>query len=103
MYASIYPGRSEYAGWENGWSKVDVICEKLRLNLERNVEKNLLPIISCLVKSSRSDVASALSKIDEIRGKQIIGNIFFFFLDFTNLLFNNIFNDKFGNAKQYSV
>ena len=68
MYASMYHGLERSHSWLEGSNKVDTVCEELMRKLDES--EGLLPIISCLVKSSKSDVSTALTKIEEIRGKR---------------------------------
>lgn len=70
MYRSMYEKRPGCFAWPTTTTtnKVDAVCEKLMSELEMDGERFLLPIVSCIVKSSRSDVAGALQRIEQIRG-----------------------------------
>ena len=65
MYPVVGTGNS--FSWPEGSSKVDTVCDQMRESMGDSSEGRLI-VISCLVKSSRSDVASALVKIEQIRG-----------------------------------
>ena len=70
MYKSMYTDTKPYT-WSNG-KKVDVVCTMMQQVLEKDLEANFLPIISCLVRNSLSKNESALLKIQAMRGKNSI-------------------------------
>ncbi len=50
-------------------TKVDTVCYKMLTEMNKNPEKYILPIVSCLVKSSKSKVDDALLHIQSLKSK----------------------------------
>jgi elongator complex protein 1 len=67
LYGSMYPDRAAYSNWPSASNKIDTVCARLKDRLEQDAERNILPILSCLIKSSDSDVDAALKRIDVMR------------------------------------
>lgn len=73
MYQSMYSGNTTRPAlpWSNG-QKIDSVCDLLLNKMLTNKEKYILPIISCLVKSSKSKVDNALLEIKSLKGTIIL-------------------------------
>ena len=68
IYGSMYPERGE--SYSPKWSddKITDICAKLLSELEKDPKRNILPILSCLVRRGGDDgVEAALRRIDQSR------------------------------------
>ena len=68
IYGSMYPERGE--SYSPKWSddKITDICAKLLSELEKDPKRNILPILSCLVRRGGDDgVEAALRRIDRSR------------------------------------
>ena len=69
MYKSMYSGEEQKGAFERIESKVDDICAKMLVEMQKDSTKFTLPIISCFVKSSKSKVDDALLHIETLRGQ----------------------------------
>ena len=66
MYESMYQDKSRIAASKD---KIDVVCDLLLEVMSKDMEKYILPIISCHVKNSKSKVDNALLEIKSLKGK----------------------------------
>ena len=66
IYGSIYPERQD-SFWQWGEDKIADVCAKLLSELEKDPKRNILPILSCLVRRGDDGVESALKRIDASR------------------------------------
>ncbi|TRY67043.1 hypothetical protein TCAL_11445 [Tigriopus californicus] len=71
MYSSIYPESSGPFHWPENSSKVDTITNLMLKVLATDEEKNILPIVSCIIKNSKSDLENALQRIDYMRAQNM--------------------------------
>lgn len=70
MYKSMYPNRNAFTNWPSNASKVDSVCSKMMFQMEKDRNKYFLPIISCLVKGSKTNEEDALRLIETVRGEE---------------------------------
>ncbi len=70
MYKSMYTNSRPYT-W-NKEKKVDLVCSKMLRVLEKDLENNFMPVLSCLVKNSESKNETALLRIQSMRGNRIM-------------------------------
>ena len=62
----MYPERKEsFSKWSK--DKIADVCAGLLSELEKDAKRNLLPILSCLVRRGDDGVEAALKRIDESR------------------------------------
>lgn len=66
MYSSAYPDCTRRHALTK---KVDTVCERVLDVCASNEQKYILPIIQCLIKSSKHDLEEALTKILGLRGE----------------------------------
>ena len=72
-YASSYPERRDpYSVWPATGAKIGDVCAKLLSELEKDPRRNILPILSCLVRSG-GGVEAALKRIDATRRQEAGG------------------------------
>lgn len=69
MYSSIYPEVPKPFDWPENSNKVDTITDLMLDVLATNEQKYILPIVSCLIKNSKTDLESALQRIDNLRAQ----------------------------------
>ena len=74
-YASSYPERRDpFSVWPATGAKIGDVCAKLLSELEKDPRRNILPILSCLVRSGgRGGVEAALKRIDASRRREAGG------------------------------
>ena len=65
MYESMYQDKTRIPAPKD---KIDVVCDLLLEVMSKDMEKYILPIISCHVKSSKSKVDNALLEIKSLKG-----------------------------------
>ena len=71
MYESMYKDADMSS--KHTSMKVDQVCSILLENMAEERDKYVLPIISCLVRSSKSKIDDALLEIKRLKGKWIRG------------------------------